>query len=308
MGRLAASSLPLGCRFRRRHAAAPLRMVRAALDRLRRRVTLHMLHRGSTIACGVFLAAAISVPAVAGERLQPHEAVYRMTLGPGSQAVDVASAEGVMVYRAAHECGGWTVENRTVIRYSQTSGGTVEDKWMFASWEADDALSYRFRVLHESDDEENRIAGTAKLERAGGPGRASYSAPEEKTVELASGTLFPTDHLARLLAAAKAGEKIFNRIVFDGTTEENPYLVNVVIAPLPPPASSPAQAAGAVAGPLYWTRGAFFPSRERTEVPEFEMTIELRADGIAERVEQVFEDMSLRGTLLSVKLLPQPEC
>ena len=71
---------------------------------------------GPTTACGVCLATLIAASASAGDRLQPHEAVYRMTLGPGSQAVDVASAEGVMVYRAAHECGGWTVENRTVIR------------------------------------------------------------------------------------------------------------------------------------------------------------------------------------------------
>ena len=237
----------------------------------------------------------------------PHEAIYRMTLGPGSKAVDVASAEGLMVYRAAHECGGWTIENRTVIRYSQTSGETVEDKWMFASWEGDDALSYRFRVLHETNNEENRIAGTAKLDRTGGAGLASYSAPEEKTVELPAGTLFPTDHLGQLLTAAKAGDKIFNRFVFDGT-DGNPYLVNVVIAPLSPPASSPAQAAGAPAAPFYWTRGAFFPYRDKSEVPEFEMTIELRGDGIAERVEQVFEDMTVRGALLSVKLLPPPEC
>lgn len=283
-------------------------MVRAALDRPRRRVTLHMPYPGSTTACAVLLATMIAASALAGDRLQPHEAVYRMTLGPGSKAVDVASAEGLMLYRAAHECGGWTVENRTVIRYTQTSGATVEDKWAFASWEADDALSYRFRVLHEADDQENRISGVARLDRPGGPGLASYAVPEEKTVELPAGALFPTDHLGQLLAAAKAGEKIFNRVVFDGTTEENPYLINVVIAPLPPPASSPAQAAGAPAAPLYWTRGAFYPYRGRSEVPEFEMTIELRADGIAERVEQVFDDMTLRGSLLSVKLLPQPEC
>lgn len=251
----------------------------------------------------------IAASAGAGERLQPHEAVYRMTLGPGSHAVDVASAEGLMVYRAAHECGGWTVENRTVIRYSQASGQTVEDKWVFASWESDDGRAYRFRVLHETDDETSRIAGTARLEGEGPNGVASYSLPEETTLELPAGTLFPTDHLGRLLAAAKAGEKIFNRVVFDGTTRENPYLVNVVITPRPPSAEpSLAQAAGAPAAPVYWTRGAFFPYRESSELPEFEMTIELRVDGIAERVEQVFEDMTLRGTLLSVKLLPQPEC
>lgn len=247
--------------------------------------------------------------AAAQDGLVPHQAVYRMTLAPGSRAIDIASADGVMVYRAARECGGWTVENHTVIRYAQADGEDFEDRWAFVSWESDDGLTYRFRVRHQTDDEVDRIEGTAGLKTSAGGGLARFTAPEETEVDLPPGTLFPTEHLLRLIAAAKDGRTSFARVVFDGTTEDNPYFVNVMMAPLHDHAPSAlAQAAGAPPVPTYWTRGAFFPYYSDSELPEFEMTIVLRADGIAESMEQVFQDLALRGTLLNVQLLPQPDC
>lgn len=232
-----------------------------------------------------------------------------MSLAPGSSMVDIASADGVMVYRASRECSGWAVENHTIIRYGHGDGNFAEDKWTFLSWEGDDGLTYRFRVLHEADRNADRIEGTATLNTAGGPGVAKFTVPEGLEVDLPAGTLFPSEHLRRLLQAARSGDKMFTRIIFDGTTEDNPYLVNVVIAPLRNRATPPlAEAAGAPVAAAYWTRGAFFPYYTDTELPEFEMTIELRDDGIAELMDQKFDDLALRAKLMSVEILAAPDC
>lgn len=260
-------------------------------------------------ACGAILAASVIHAAAAADFLRPHQATYRMSLAPGGSKMDIASAEGVMVYRASRECAGWAVENHTVVRYGHADGNAVNDKWTFLSWEGDDGLSYRFRVLHEANREIERIEGTATLDAVGGPGVARFTLPEEMEVDLPAGTIFPTEHLRQLLQAARAGENILTRVVFDGTTEDNPYLVNAMIAPLrdrPPPPL--AEAAGAPAAVAFWTRGAFFPYYGDAELPEFEMTIELRDDGIAEAMDQTFDDLSLRGRLLSVELLNAPDC
>lgn len=247
-------------------------------------------------------------PALAVE-LRPHQATYRMSLAPGSSTMDIASAEGVMVYRASRECAGWAVENHTVIRYGHADGNSVEDKWTFLSWEGDDGLSYRFRVLHEANRQIDRIEGTASLDAARGPGVANFTVPAGLEVALPAGTVFPTEHLRQLLQAAQAGEKMFTRVVFDGTTEDNPYLVNVIIAPLRDRTTPPlAEAAGAPAAAAYWTQGAFFPYWGAAELPEFEMSIELRDDGIAELMDQRFDDIALRGKLMSVEILHAPDC
>lgn len=268
-----------------------------------------MSKRLSRPACAAVLAASLVHPAAALELLAPHQATYRMSLAPGSTTMDIAAADGVMVYRASRECAGWAVENHTIIRYAHTDGTSVQDKWTFLSWEGDDGLSYRFRVLHEANEETDRIEGTASLETAGGPGMATYTAPEDLEVDLPAGTLFPTEHLRRLLQAARAGEKMFTRVVFDGTSEDNPYLINVVIAPVRDRASPPlAEAAGAPPAAAFWTRGAFFPYYGDAELPEFEMTIQLRDDGIAELMDQTFGDLSLRGKLMKVEMLGAPDC
>ncbi|MBL8658955.1 MAG: DUF1849 family protein [Rhodospirillales bacterium] len=254
------------------------------------------------------LAATVIAPASADVVLSPHQAVYRMALAPGSHTIDITAAEGLMVYRVARECGGWTVENHTVIRYLQEDGDTVEDKWAFVSWESEDGLGYRFRVIHKNGDDAGRIEGVASLDRAGGGGVAHYTAPEEVDVELPEGTLFPTAHLRRLIEAAQNGEKRLTRVVFDGTTEDNPYLVNVMIAPGQRQEKPLAQVLGAPPSASFWTRGAFYPYFANSETPDFEMTIQLRADGIAERMEQDFDDLGLSGTLLGVQLLPYPDC
>lgn len=259
--------------------------------------------------CGIILATMMIAPAGAADVvLRPHQAIYRMTLAPGSRTLDVAGAEGVMVYRAARACGGWTVENHTVIRYQEADGETFEDKWAFASWEADDGLSYRFRLIHRSGEEAERIEGNARLDHAGGSGMATYSEPEDVEIDLPQGTLFPTAHLRQLIAAATGSESILTRVVFDGTTLDNPYLVNIAIAPLLPDNRQPAETLGAPAAPGFWTRGAYFPYFGDSEIPDFEMTIEMRTDGVAERVEQFFHDMGLRGTLLSLEILQPPDC
>lgn len=257
---------------------------------------------------GACLAATLATSAGADSALAPHQAVYGMALAPGSQTLDVASADGVMVYRASRECGGWTVENHTVIRYLQEGGQPFEDKWDFASWEADDGLSYRFRAVHDDGASVKRIEGVANLDSIGGGGLAVYTAPQEFELELPEGTLFPTAHLGRLIAAQQDGKTIFTRVVFDGTTETNPYLVSAIIAPLPKTGVPLAEALGAPASGAFWTRSAYFPYHDDGEIPDFEMTIELRLDGIAERVEQDFDGLGLRGKLLGLQLLPDPEC
>lgn len=268
-----------------------------------------MLNVAFARACAVTLVTTLSVPADAADAvLNSHQAIYRMTLAPGSRTLDVVGAEGVMIYRAARACSGWTVENHTVIRYDQADGETFEDRWAFASWESDDGLNYRFRLMHRTGDRTDRIEGVAHLDEAAGGGIATYSEPGAFEVELPEGTVFPTAHLRSLIKAATEGQAILNRVVFDGTTVDNPYLVNIAIAPLAERDRPPAETLGAPAASSFWTRGAYFPYFDESEMPDFEMTIELRADGVAERVEQYFHDIGLRGTLLSVELLKQPDC
>ncbi|MBK8907091.1 MAG: DUF1849 family protein [Rhodospirillales bacterium] len=247
--------------------------------------------------------------AVAGELL-PHQASYRMSLATASQASALVGAQGVMLYRAVRDCDGWTVENTTYMRLSYQNEADVDTKWTFASWESVDGRDFRFHArLIEDGALVERLEGHAKLNGDGSGGTAVLTHPEEVAIPLPPGTLFPTHHMRALIAAAEAGEQTFARLLFDGASAANPYLVNAVIQPVPEAEQrSAALALNLPPVPMWMIDLGFFPERSREPTPEFELGARHRADGIADQITQQFDDFTLKVDLETLTVLPKPAC
>jgi hypothetical protein len=241
--------------------------------------------------------------------LQPHRAVYRMSLAGAERPGEVSSATGAMVYQFSRGCDGWTVENRTMLRLGYENDSEVETAWTFVSWESLDGSRFRFRARYDQDGQTvEKIAGSAEL-RADGAGEARFSEPEARRVELPAGSLFPTAHIRAVLAAGAAGGKSLNRVVFDGASLDNPYQVNAFFGPLAPAATEAlAKAAGLAPQPGWWTRMAFFPLASPAALPEFEIDAQYRADGVADVIRQSFERFALDVRLHQLEVLPPPDC
>ena len=72
------------------------------------------------------------------------------------------------------------------------TGNEMQFGMNVASWESKDGRRYRFFVKRlEGDQVTEEYRGEAELSAPGGPGRAKYTLPEEKTLDLPAGTLFP---------------------------------------------------------------------------------------------------------------------
>jgi hypothetical protein len=258
-------------------------------------------------------AAVLTWPApawTAGTALQPHRAIYHLSLGPAERESDVVAADGRMFYRFAAGCDGWTVENRTVLSLTYETGSDVNTVWTFSSWESLDGLRFRFVGRYEQNGETvERMEGGASLERPGGGGSAVFTRPKDEVVALPQGTKFPTDHVRALIAAAEDGRKTLAQVVFDGASLENPYLVHAVIAPLAPAAKvALAEAAGLEVVPSWRARMAYFPYLGSESLPEFEIGAHYRADGIADPIVQYFDTFALDVQLHELEVLPRPEC
>jgi hypothetical protein len=242
--------------------------------------------------------------------LQAHRAVYRMVLSNAARSSDVVSANGVMVYRFARSCDGWTVENRTFLRLLYDNDTQADTLWSFASWESTDGTKFRFHARYDQGGKNvEKLEGRADLEGAGGAGSARFSQPPDKVIPLPPGTLFPTEHVRQVIAAAESGRHLFNRTVFDGASLDNPYAVNAALGPLSKPiAEELAKRLGLPEQPAWWTRMAFFPIAAKAEEPEFEMSAQYRADGIADKIVQYFETFALDVQIKEIELLPAPDC
>jgi hypothetical protein len=242
--------------------------------------------------------------------LQPHRAVYRMVLSSASRGSDVVSANGVMVYRFARGCDGWTVENRTFLRLLYDNDTGSDTLWSFASWEAMDGKRFRFHARYDQDGKTiEKLAGEADPGASGPAGDARFSQPADKRIDLPPGTLFPTAHVREVIAAAQAGGHSLNRVVFDGASVDNPYAVNAWFGPLPEAdADALAKPFNLPAQPAWWTQMAFFAAGDQGAEPEFEMSAQYRADGIADVIFQHFGAFSLDVRLRQLELLPPPDC
>ena len=242
--------------------------------------------------------------------LQPHRAIYRLSLAKTATRGDVAAADGSMFYRFAQGCDGWTVENRTVLHLTFQSGGEAETVWTFASWESTDGLQFRFYTRYEQDGEMvERLAGRATLEGLGAAGTVTFSEPADRVIALPLGTLFPAEHIRALTQAAERGAKTLETVVFDGASLDNPYLIHAVIKPM---AHAQREQLAAKTGlrvvPVWFTHMAFFPFHQREPGPEFEIAAQYRADGIADRIIQYFSDFSLSVQLGEFEALARPDC
>lgn len=263
---------------------------------------------------GVLAAAAAATPppisaaAIAAEGLVPHRATYRMSLGASTPGSGVLGARGAMEYRFTERCGGWTVENRTYLLLDYEGEGEVETAWDFASWESKDGLRYRFRVRHTRDGKEVEVLrGTAELLGRGGAGVARFSSPQDVDQDLPRGTLFPTEHLALLLDAARAGGGHLVRTVFDGTSLDNPYRISAFIKEADGGGKKFA-AQGLPENRTWRMNLAFYPAALTEPLPEFEIRVLYREDGIAGGMVQDFSSFSVDLSLNHIEVLPPPEC
>ena len=267
-------------------------------------------------------------PDAAAERLAPHRAVYRLTLKSARNSSGVVAAEGAMQYRLGETCEAWTVETNIYLRLAYAERGDMNITWSFVGHETKDGLGYRFRLRHARNGQTvDAFKGEARLTAPGAEGEARFDDPSGETVRLPKGTLFPTRHLAQLIAAAEAGQRFFPKAVFDGSSLDNPYQIAAAItAPRPAPgdnagdnAGDKAGAAGNAADALFRAAGlarttvwpvrmAFFPAGSRAAEPEFELGVDYRADGVAQRIEQDYGDFVIDMVPGEIEALPKPKC
>ncbi len=240
--------------------------------------------------------------------LASHRATYRMGLSASRSGSGMANANGAWTYEFIDACDGWITEFRLVITYAYSEGGQVATTTDFLGWESKDGLNYRFRVRQSREGQvTEEVEGSAKLRGAGQGGVAQYTRPEPRSIKLPKGTLFPTAHTIRLIETANKGGRILARPLFDGQGEEGALETSAQIgrATVSQPAAVSSPLLNSPAWPM---RMAFFPIGSTDPLPEFEMSLNYHANGVAEDIEQIFKTFSLKGRLESIEMLPRTKC
>ncbi len=253
--------------------------------------------------------AALTASAASGADISPHRALYTMTLGSVRYDSGVVDARGTMAYQWGETCGGWTIEQHYRLKMRYAESRAVDITSSFVTWESKDGLRYRFNQRQTRNGEvDQEIRGDARLDGPGKGGIVEFSKPEQETMKLAPGVLFPSAHTILLIDKAQEGENFISRLVFDGAADENAVQVSAVIGTKVALDPASAKLSPLLERPGWRVRLAFFPVDPNAEEPDYELGMDLLDNGISRDMVIDYGDYTIRAKLDDIEALAKPRC
>ncbi|WP_414642752.1 cell envelope integrity EipB family protein [Bradyrhizobium sp.] len=238
----------------------------------------------------------------------PHQALYDLSLVKSRGSASIDSARGRILYNfSGSPCEGYTSEFRQVSELSSGEGSVTLSDLRSTSWEDADGKSYRFKVdSRMNDTDSSSVDGIA--ERDGDHITVKLKQPEAKTFTLDGSTVFPTEQIRRIIAAAREGKSLLELTVFDGSDngEKVYYTMSVIGQPIPGDRTTPSpdpsttndQMKSLTRWPVtvtYYDRDAKATDGEQT--PIYAMSFELFENGVSRALVLDYNDFVVSGAL-----------
>src|SRR5579871_3001108 len=265
------------------------------------------LFRTSLASLAVIVVAYGPVRASAASFL-PHQALYELSLVKSRGSNPVNSARGRILYNfSGNACEGYTSEFRQVSELEIGEGKTMLSDLRSTSWEDAQGKSYRFKIDSRSNDSDSApVDGIA--ERTGDHITVKLKQPEAKTFTLDGSTVFPTEQIQRIIAAAKEGKSLLELTVYDGSDNgQKVYNTLTVIGqPVaadktvdsPDPATENDQMKSLTRWPVtvsYYDRDA--KAKEGEQTPVYSMSFELYENGVSRALVLDYNDFVISGAM-----------
>jgi EipB-like len=238
-------------------------------------------------------------------RMASHRAAYRLDMGEARNS-GISSVRGAMVFDVLDACEGWATRQRMTMTVVDRDGQEIETVSDYATWEAKDNSRLRFSLTQSTEGAvSQRISGEATL-NPDGSGLVRYEEPAGREEALPAGTILPMRHTLLSVETARAGRRLLQAPLFDGTSDEGAQDTTTIISSWSPAEASPRfplladQASGGM-------RIAFFERGAATggaSQPEYEVGLRYFENGIAEGLVMDFGEFSVEGRLLELEPLP----
>jgi hypothetical protein len=246
--------------------------------------------------------------AVASVPFLPHQALYELSLLKSRGSSPINSARGRIAYSfSGSACEGYTSEFRQVSELDVGEGKVTLSDLRSTSWEDGDGKSYRFKIdSRMNDSDSNPVDGIA--ERTGDHITVKLKQPEAKTFTIDGDTVFPTQQIQRIIAAAKEGKSLLELTVYDGSDNgEKVYnTLSVIGQPIQgdkngaatDPSTTNDQMKTLTRWPVtvsYYDRDN--KSRDGEQTPVYAMSFELFENGVSRALVLDYNDFVIAGVL-----------
>jgi hypothetical protein len=251
----------------------------------------------------------------AGSELAAHRAVYELKLA-SSRGKSAVSARGRILYDfSGSACEGYKLEFRQVSELDNGEGKVTLSDLRSNTWE--DAAGSKYEFNSQNYLNERLIdAVDGRAERQSDAIGVTLTKPKEGKVNLDATIVFPTEHVRRIIDAAREGKSVLEFPVYDGSeTGEKVYNTLTVIGrAIAPDERVPTDAAAgqqALAGLKRWpVTVSYFDKAGKSgeQVPVYSISFELYENGISRALVLDYNEFSISGELKTLEIKDSKPC
>jgi EipB-like len=248
--------------------------------------------------------------------LAPHRAVYDLKLlrAPGKRQVE--AVRGRILYDfSGSPCEGYVLQFRQVSELDSGEGKVALSDLRASTWEEGDAKSFRFNSTNYLNQKAVESAdGHADRNPEGVT--VQLGKPDTKTFKLSGDTVFPAEHMRRIIEAAQAGKSILEFPVFDGSENGQKVFdtLTVIGRPIPPDQKKPTDAAAAYPALANMTRWpvtiSYFDRSVQggEQTPVYAIGFEMFENGISRALSLDYGDFVVGGEMSQLELKEAKAC
>jgi hypothetical protein len=273
-------------------------------------------------ALAIALVAGGSPAAPVGDKvvLAPHRAVYDLKLSKTHGSRSIEAVRGRILYDfTGNSCDGYALQFRQVSELDSGEGKAALSDLRSTTWE--DAAAKTFRFNSENlVNEQQTDAVDGHAERNGDAVAVSLSKPKEKRFTEPVDAVFPTEHMRRIIVAAREGKSILEFPVYDGS-ESGEKLYNtltVIGRAIPAGAKTPDDAGAKIPamGKLarwpvtisYFERQSEKAEQTGEQTPVYSIGFELYENGISRALTLDYPDFTISGKMTSLEMKQEKPC
>jgi envelope integrity protein B len=277
---------------------------------------LLLLAAGALAAAGAHQASAAPADKVL---LSPHRAVYDLKLARSRGSRGIEGIRGRILYDfTGSACEGYDLQFRQVSELDSGEGKTALSDLRSSTWE--DAQANKFRFNSENRLNERAIdVVDGNAERKTDAVAVSLRKPSGKSFSIAADAVFPTEHMRKIIEAARAGKSVLEVIVYDGSeTGEKIYNTLTVIGHAIAAGEKPPQdAAGkepSLARLARWPVNiSYFEQNSKgagsgEQTPVYAIGFELYENGISRALRLDYNDFAISGEMTSIEVKTAKPC
>jgi hypothetical protein len=266
----------------------------------------------ATVLCASSAALAQTSPVLP---LASHRAAYDISLADASgrtrsSAQTPISATGLIAYEFhGSACEGYTSNFRQMTEMERSEGEPVSMQVNATSFEEGSGKSMRFQVDSEGAQDTPPVAGTA-TRGDGDDLRVVLTKPKAQSLDFGHDVLFPTQHIERLIEAAKEGGGAMQARVYDGSdTGAKIFATMSVIGKEATKPADDAKTASALGAIRRWPVVISYFNEAATDAPpEYTLSFDLYENGVSGSLKLDYGAFALLARLRKLEILPAAAC